>query len=95
MQSLIERAWREKGFAALLVTHDVAEAVVLADRIVLIEAGRITLDLPVDLPRPRDRSDPRFAAIEGRILRTLLDEAPVAAHAAPSTARPERCAAEA
>jgi sulfonate transport system ATP-binding protein len=94
MQSLIERAWREKGLAALLVTHDVAEAVALADRIVLIEAGRITLDQPVDLPRPRARTDPRFAAIEGRILRALLDETPPGAQPeAPGAARPEPCAA--
>jgi len=83
MQGLVARVAREKGFAAVLVTHDVAEAVMLADRIVLMEAGRITLDLPVDVKRPRDRGDPAFAAIEGRILHALLhDEDPGLSRAA-------------
>ena len=45
MQRLIEAAWRREGFTAVLVTHDVAEAVALADRIVLIEQGAIALDV--------------------------------------------------
>ena len=55
MQRLVEAAWRRDGFTAVLVTHDVAEAVALADRIVLIEQGAIALDVPVALPRPRHR----------------------------------------
>jgi sulfonate transport system ATP-binding protein len=74
MQSLIERVWLEKGFTAIVVTHDVSEAVALADRILLLDAGRVALDLAVDLPRPRRRGDPAAAAIEGRILRQLLNE---------------------
>jgi sulfonate transport system ATP-binding protein len=42
MQQLIESLWRQRGFTALLVTHDVQEAIALADRVVLIEDGRIT-----------------------------------------------------
>jgi sulfonate transport system ATP-binding protein len=72
MQRLIEAAWRRKGFTAVLVTHDVAEAVALADRIVLIEQGAIALDVPVDLPRPRHRGAPEFGALEERILDRLL-----------------------
>ncbi len=72
MQDLIERIWRAQGFTALLVTHDVAEAVALADRILVVEAGRIALDLRVDVPRPRRRGDPDLAALEGRILEHLL-----------------------
>jgi sulfonate transport system ATP-binding protein len=74
MQRLIESLWREQGFTALLVTHDVAEAVALADRVLLIEDGRIALDERVSLPRPRSRGNARFAAIEERILQRVLGE---------------------
>jgi len=76
MQALIERVWQEKGFTAIVVTHDVAEAVALADRILLIEEGRVALDVPVALPRPRRRGDPAAAAIEGSILDRLLRTEP-------------------
>jgi sulfonate transport system ATP-binding protein len=72
MQQLIERLWREHGFTALLVTHDVQEAVALADRVVLVEDGRVALDERVPLPRPRSHGDPGFAALEQRILDRVL-----------------------
>jgi sulfonate transport system ATP-binding protein len=72
MQELIERVWQEKGFTAIVVTHDVTEAVALADRILLVEDGRVAMDVAVDLPRPRRRGDAEAAAIEGRILDRLL-----------------------
>ena len=72
MQDLIERIWCNQGFTALLVTHDVGEAVAMADRIVVLDEGRIALDLKVDVPRPRRRGDPDLAALEGRILEHLL-----------------------
>jgi sulfonate transport system ATP-binding protein len=72
MHALIEGLWLRNGFTALLVTHDVQEAVALADRVVLIEDGVIALDERVDLPRPRHRGDPRFAALEERILNRVL-----------------------
>ncbi|MEE7490747.1 aliphatic sulfonate ABC transporter ATP-binding protein [Methylobacterium oryzae] len=78
MQDLIERIWRAQGFTALLVTHDVTEAVALADRILVVEAGRIALDLRVDVPRPRRRGDPDLARLEGRILDHLLGSQPTA-----------------
>lgn len=71
MQQLIESLWRQHGFTALLVTHDVAEAVALADRVLLIEDGRLALDLRIDLPRPR-RRDAAFAALEQRLLDRVL-----------------------
>jgi sulfonate transport system ATP-binding protein len=73
MQGLLESLWRERGFTAILVTHDVQEAVALADRVLLIEEGRITLDVTVDLPRPRARGSREFAAVESRLLARLLD----------------------
>ncbi len=72
MQGLIERVWRDHGFTALLVTHDVAEAVALADRVVVLENGRVALDLPVDLPRPRARGSAAFAALEATVLEQVL-----------------------
>jgi sulfonate transport system ATP-binding protein len=73
MQALIEQVWQDKGFTAIVVTHDVAEAVALADRILLLDTGRVALDVAVDLPRPRRRGDPEAATIEGRILDRLLN----------------------
>ena len=72
MQDLIEAVWQEKGFTAIVVTHDVSEAVALADRILLLDDGRVAMDVAVDLPRPRRRGDPMAAAIEGGILDRLL-----------------------
>ena len=73
MQSLIESLWTARGFTAVLVTHDVQEAVALADRILLVEHGRLALDLDVGLARPRARGESSFAAMEGRVLARVLD----------------------
>ena len=78
MQSLIENLWQQRGFTALLVTHDVQEAVALADRVILIEDGQITLDQKIDLPRPRARGNPAFAALEAKILTRVLNHPAVA-----------------
>ncbi len=72
MQALIEQVWQDKGFTAIVVTHDVTEAVALADRILLLDDRRVAMDLTVELPPPRRRGDPEAAAIEGRILDRLL-----------------------
>jgi len=72
MQQLIERLWQRHGFTVLLVTHDVSEAVAVADRVILIEDGRIGMDLPIDLPRPRHRGDARLAALEAQVLDRVL-----------------------
>ncbi|WP_315757307.1 MULTISPECIES: ATP-binding cassette domain-containing protein [unclassified Bradyrhizobium] len=72
MQRLLERVWADQTFTAILVTHDVAEAVALADRVLVIENGRIAEDIRVDLPRPRQRGSAELAALEGSILGQLL-----------------------
>jgi len=74
MHRLIETLWRRHRFTALLVTHDVQEAVALADRVILIEDGRIALDEAIALARPRSQGDPAFAAIEKRILDRVLQK---------------------
>jgi len=76
MQRLIESVWRELRFTAVLVTHDVAEAVALADRVLLVGSGRVTLDERVALARPRAHGSPAFAELEGRVLARVLDEPP-------------------
>jgi sulfonate transport system ATP-binding protein len=72
MQALIEQVWQDKGFTAIVVTHDVSEAVTLADRILVLEAGHVAMDVTVDLRRSRRVGDAEAAAIEGRILDRLL-----------------------
>ncbi|WP_293781120.1 ATP-binding cassette domain-containing protein [uncultured Oxalicibacterium sp.] len=74
MQQLIESLWQERGFTAVLVTHDVQEAIALADRVVLIEDGRITLDQRIDLARPRARGNAAFARLEESILLRVLQQ---------------------
>jgi sulfonate transport system ATP-binding protein len=76
MHALIERLWHEHRFTALLVTHDVQEAVALGERVLLVEAGHIALDEPVPLGRPRQRADARFAALEARVLERVLSRTP-------------------
>jgi sulfonate transport system ATP-binding protein len=72
MQQLIERLWQQHGFTVLLVTHDVSEAVAIADRVILIEDGEVGLDLHVELPRPRMRGSHRLAALETEVLNRVL-----------------------
>jgi sulfonate transport system ATP-binding protein len=74
MQVLVEQVWQEQGFTAVLVTHDVTEAIVLGDRVVLIEDGIVKLELNVDLPRPRRRGSPEIAALEEKVLRHLFSD---------------------
>lgn len=73
MQEELVRLWQGSGKTVLLITHDIDEALVLADRIFVMSPrpGRIVQSLTVDLPRPRRRSDPRFAALREAILRGL------------------------
>ena len=72
MQSLLGQVWSDQNFTAILVTHDVAEALALADRLLVVDEGRIALDLDVGLARPRRRGSAELAALEGKILQHLL-----------------------
>ncbi|MFG1269710.1 ATP-binding cassette domain-containing protein [Xanthobacter sp. DSM 14520] len=71
MHRLTERIWTEYGFTVVLITHDVAEAVSLADRVVVLRQGEIALDVPVDpdgtLPRGA-RTGAEAARLHERIL---------------------------
>ncbi|MGO7690317.1 ABC transporter ATP-binding protein, partial [Rhizobium ruizarguesonis] len=68
----INRVWRELGFTAVLVKHDVSEAVHLADRVIVLDAGRIALDLPIPYPHPRRHGHPGLAELECRLLAAIL-----------------------
>ena len=72
MHELIENLWREKQLTAILVTHDVEEAVALANRVILIEEGEIVMDLPIRLPYPRQRDNPLFSKLVSQILNEIL-----------------------
>jgi len=74
MQRLLADVWRELGFTAVLVTHDVAEAVHLADRVIVLEEGRIKLDLDVPFAHPRRHGNVELAEIEGRLLASILGD---------------------
>jgi len=77
MQDLIESLWQQHHFTVLLVTHDVSEAVAMADRVLLIEEGKVGLDLTVDLPRPRRRGSVRLAELEAEVLDRVMKRAPL------------------
>jgi sulfonate transport system ATP-binding protein len=72
MHALTERIWQEYRFTTVLITHDVAEAVSLADRVLVLRDGHVALDVPIDLPRPRrEFADPAAAEIQALILKEV------------------------
>ncbi|MCO6049027.1 ABC transporter ATP-binding protein [Mesorhizobium sp. RP14(2022)] len=71
MQGLVRELWRKHRPAVLLVTHDVGEAVALADRILVLDRGRFRREVAVELPHPRRHGDPCAAALETELLREL------------------------
>lgn len=77
LQELLLRLAAEHGFTVLLVTHDVDEAVYLSDRVIVIGAGSVAGEIPVDAPRPRQRQHELAAT---RTAREALFAALHAAH---------------
>ncbi|MBR1221386.1 ABC transporter ATP-binding protein [Bradyrhizobium sp. U87765 SZCCT0131] len=73
MQSELVSLWQRSGFTALLVTHDVEEALFLANRVIVFSDRPATIkaDIPVDLSYPRHRGDPRLADLRRQILGLL------------------------
>ncbi|MCP3717422.1 MULTISPECIES: ABC transporter ATP-binding protein [Paraburkholderia] len=73
MQSELVDLWQRDRFSALLVTHDVEEALFLAQRVIVFSSrpARVAAELHVDLPYPRHRGDPAFAALRREALQHL------------------------
>ncbi|QOZ35804.1 ABC transporter ATP-binding protein [Bradyrhizobium sp. CCBAU 53421] len=77
MQAELVALWQRKGFTTLLVTHDVEEALVLANRVIVLSdrPARIKADIAVGRPYPRHRGDPYLADLRKQILGLLGLEA--------------------
>ncbi len=71
MHVLLRRLCEAHKPAVLLVTHDVDEAIVLADRVIVLDDGVVRSDIRVDLAGRRSQADPRFAALRTRLLAEL------------------------
>ena len=73
MQAELMALWQRERFTAFLVTHDVEEALYLAERVVVLShrPSRIVAELAVDLPYPRHRGSVRFVALRHRVLEQL------------------------
>ena len=80
MQHELLRVWNETRKTAVFITHDIVEAVYLADRVIVFTGrpGRVKEVVRIDLPRPRDlriKLDTRFLAIQTRIWESIREEA--------------------
>ena len=71
MHDLVARLYARHQPAVVLVTHDVDEAILLADRVLVLSDGSIGLNIPVEIDKPRQRDDPRFLELRGRLLAQL------------------------
>jgi sulfonate transport system ATP-binding protein len=76
MQDLLDRVQQEAGTTTILVTHDVDEAAILADRVLILRAdaggaASVAATFDVTAPKPRDRGDPRIAVLRNRLLDEL------------------------
>jgi ABC-type nitrate/sulfonate/bicarbonate transport system ATPase subunit len=85
LQHELQQIWARTGVTVLFVTHSVEEAVLLADRVLVMSAGpgRIENDIAIELPRPRDVSSPEFNAVRRDVARRLTS------HLAPTRALQE------
>jgi ABC-type nitrate/sulfonate/bicarbonate transport system ATPase subunit len=75
MQRLLADVWRETRKTIIYVTHNVAEAVYLADRVIVMtpHPGRVKATIAIDLPRPRDALSVEFLDYQRQLLNHLAD----------------------
>jgi len=75
LQEELTRIWQDKKPTVIFITHDVAEAVFLGNRVVALSKGRVLEEIEVDLPRPRSwdelHEDPKFKALTARVLQLV------------------------
>lgn len=71
MQNLVLKLWQRHSPGVLFITHDVEEAIVLADRVLVLIEGQLTVDIPLASSRPRDRSSSEFKEIRKTLLEHL------------------------
>ena len=86
MQELLLGIWERERKTVLFVTHDIDEAIFMGSRVVVMTArpGRIKVDIPIDLPHPRDyhlKTTPAFIALKARLTEEIRNEAVIAAEA--------------
>jgi sulfonate transport system ATP-binding protein len=93
MHRLVESLWVRHRLAVLLITHDVDEALLLADRALVLDKGRIVASIEVELPRPRELGQRGFLELRQQLLRaigvtdTALRESIAGSELDPSAAR--------
>ncbi|HEX3446026.1 MAG TPA: ATP-binding cassette domain-containing protein [Chthoniobacterales bacterium] len=75
LQEHLMQLWTDRSLTLFFVTHDIEEAVLLADQVIVIKGrpGRISHQFRIDLPRPRTRRDQDFHAWKERVLEALSD----------------------
>jgi NitT/TauT family transport system ATP-binding protein len=77
LENMIARLWAQLGFSVVFVTHDIDEAILLADRVLVLSdrPSHVLRELVIDLPRPRDqvntKADPKFGAFRAEIFKLL------------------------
>ena len=79
MQAELLRIWKESGKTVLFITHQINEAIYLADRVIIFGArpGRVKETMRIDIPRPRDlnvKRDPKFLQYEDHLWKLIEDE---------------------
>jgi NitT/TauT family transport system ATP-binding protein len=75
LMSLIEQVWQQTRTTVVYITHNVGEAVFLADRVLVLKTnpGEVVFDLTIDLPRPRDPLGPETIELERRLREAIPD----------------------